>query len=178
MGENLERPYRVTRAERPDSPSNPTADATAALAHRLRMAAQTAWDGDRCDTEATLYVTELTNRGWTPPPTEPRHRPTPADPSKARQAAEQARAAIRANRPDHDTRAPVPPRDDEQGTPVPQGGSPTHNPPTGREDTPEHTYLPYPGTMSTGRGCFRANNNDGRHPRCDLPANDPIHTDA
>lgn len=49
------------------SPENPTRTAALALAHRLRLAAATPWDGEFCDDQAAEFVDQLLERGWRPP---------------------------------------------------------------------------------------------------------------
>lgn len=68
MEEKSNGPYRDAR---PQGPPNPITEAAAALAHRLRIAAGTPWDGVRCDTEAAGFMDQLTRRGWRPPRPQP-----------------------------------------------------------------------------------------------------------
>lgn len=70
-------------------------DATAALAHRLRLAAQHGWGGDVCDAEADAYVATLQAGGWRHHEVPPVRSTAPANPAVAALRAREARQAIR-----------------------------------------------------------------------------------
>jgi hypothetical protein len=129
---NLPHRYAQRGRKGPDSMAEAAADATAALAHRLRIAASTPWDGDRCDTEAATFIAEMVTRGWTPPRPVPDWRSTrrtPADPTIAALAAARARQAIRANRAGtrpgatHSDPQPQPDPNSADNNPTPQKGT-------------------------------------------------------
>lgn len=73
-------------------------DATAALAHRLRLAAHHAWAGAICDAEAATFIATLQALGWRWHQPAPVGRTVPANPAVAALRAAEARAAIRHHR--------------------------------------------------------------------------------
>lgn len=83
------------------------AEATRALAARLRKAAVNGHDEDRCQAEAEAFIGELTRRGWHYRPLDAaptwQQRATPADPEAVERAAAEARRAIRERRGLDDT---------------------------------------------------------------------------
>jgi hypothetical protein len=86
------------------TPANASPDEVArALAHRFRAARDDEWDNDRCDVEATGFLAEMRQRGWSlNPDVDWRRLPVvnTASPETKAAALAEARAALRnVNRP-------------------------------------------------------------------------------
>jgi hypothetical protein len=75
-------------------------DVVRALAYRFRKAVEDDWDTDRCDVEASAFLAELRQRGWSHNPDADHRAPRPtADPEVKARALAEARAALRQEAP-------------------------------------------------------------------------------